>query len=398
MRVLLADDDLISRAMLARVLTTWDHEVTSVADGIEAWEAFRNQPFPLVISDWMMPNMDGLELVRRIRDRPDEGYVYILLLTARSEKEDVVEGMEAGADDFVTKPFDEGELRSRLRAGERILRLEQNLAQRNRDLEAANGRMKRDLEAAARIQKSLLPVSLPETNGLRISWAFEPCDELAGDILNVFPLDEQHIGLYVLDVSGHGVPSALLSVTLSRLLTPAFEQSSLLKRRVKQPPHYDITPPERVAAYLNRQFPLDERTGQYFTLLYGILDTRSLELRYAQAGQPPPIHIAADGAARMLEGGGLPIGFSEEGVWEPGVVRLCPGDRLYLYSDGAYEALSPSEERFGFDRLLGTFRDSRSLDIEQSVRETVVRLREWIGPGRPPYDDVTLLALEATGD
>ena len=137
MRVLIAEDDPVSRMLLQGHLQKWGHEVTAATTGGEAWRLFEAQSFPLVVSDWMMPEMDGPELIRRIRACPRPGYVYVILLTARAQKADVVLGMEAGADDFVTKPFDREELRVRVRAGERIVRLEQTLAEQNQALREA---------------------------------------------------------------------------------------------------------------------------------------------------------------------------------------------------------------------------------------------------------------------
>jgi signal transduction histidine kinase len=134
MNVLIAEDDPVSRLLLKGHLQKWGHEVTAATTGSEAWRLFQEGTYPLVVSDWMMPEMDGPELVRRIRASSCPGYVYVILLTARAQKADVVQGMEAGADDFVTKPFDREELRVRVRAGERIVRLEQTLAQQNKSL------------------------------------------------------------------------------------------------------------------------------------------------------------------------------------------------------------------------------------------------------------------------
>jgi two-component system NtrC family sensor kinase len=127
MKILIADDDAVSRRLLQSYLQKWGYEVTAAQDGAEAWRLFEAGLFPAVITDWMMPELDGPGLVRRIRSSQRPGYVYAILLTAKSQKEDLVEGMDAGADDFLTKPFDRDELRVRLRAGERIIRLEQNL-------------------------------------------------------------------------------------------------------------------------------------------------------------------------------------------------------------------------------------------------------------------------------
>jgi signal transduction histidine kinase len=134
MKVLIAEDEPVSRRLLQGHLERWGHEVTAAATGGEAWRLFEAGSFPLVITDWMMPEIDGLELVRRVRAFQRPGYVYIIMLTARARKEDIVEGIEAGANDFVTKPFDREELRVRLGAGELIIQLEQTLARQNQTL------------------------------------------------------------------------------------------------------------------------------------------------------------------------------------------------------------------------------------------------------------------------
>ena len=134
MRILIADDSLMMRRLLRMCLQSWQYEVVEAEDGAQAWEFFQQGDFPLVLTDWMMPEMDGLELIRRIRSCDSRGYVYIILLTAKSEKEDLVVAMDAGADDFLAKPFDQDELRVRMREGERIIGLEQTLVQQNRQL------------------------------------------------------------------------------------------------------------------------------------------------------------------------------------------------------------------------------------------------------------------------
>jgi two-component system, NtrC family, sensor kinase len=131
MKILLAEDEATSRRLLQNYLQKWGHDVVLANDGAEAWRLFEQEAFPLVISDWMMPELDGVDLIRRIRASPLPIHVYVILLTGRSQKEDIVEGMEAGADDFVTKPFDRDELRVRLRVGERVCELERRLAEQS---------------------------------------------------------------------------------------------------------------------------------------------------------------------------------------------------------------------------------------------------------------------------
>lgn len=138
MKVLIADDDGVSRKLLQGYLQKWGYEVAVAVDGADAWRQFSQGDFAMVITDWMMPEMDGPELIRKIRAADCPHYVFTLLLTGRSQKEDVVEGMEAGADDFINKPFDRDELQVRLRAGERILELQRKLEEQNRALREAH--------------------------------------------------------------------------------------------------------------------------------------------------------------------------------------------------------------------------------------------------------------------
>jgi len=133
-KILIAEDEAVSRRLLQSYLQKWGHEVVVAEDGAAAWRTFQADEFPMVITDWMMPEMDGVDLIRLIRESERSFHVYVILLTARSQKEDVVEGMEAGADDFVTKPFDRDELRVRLRVGERVSALEAKLAEQTREL------------------------------------------------------------------------------------------------------------------------------------------------------------------------------------------------------------------------------------------------------------------------
>jgi sigma-B regulation protein RsbU (phosphoserine phosphatase) len=393
MRVLIVEDDRVTRRLLQRQLEQWGHQVDAAEHGAQAWERFQIVDYSMVVSDWMMPEMDGLELVRRIRGTPRSGYVYVIMLTAKAAKDDLVQGMEAGADDFLSKPFDHNELRVRVRAGERILELERDLAERNRQLESANRRMKRELEAAAAVQRSLLPSTRIDVPGIALAWQFRPCDELAGDFLNAFPLDDNHLAFYVADVSGHGVVASLLSVTISRVLTPHPSASSILVRADAGAPDRRIVPPGEVARELSRRFPMQDDRGSYFSVVYGVLDLTSHVLRYVSAGHPPMIWQPACGEARILDGEGYAIGWDIDAEFDEHVVQLGAGDRLWIYSDGVPEAMNDRLEPFGDERLHDACRFRPHEDLHQAVAVLLQHVVEWCGP-TGPRDDVSILALE----
>ena len=290
-------------------------------------------------------------------------------------------------------------------------------------LRAANARMKKDLVAAAKIQQSLLPKVSPDIPGVNFAWAFKPSEELAGDIFNVFRLDEKHVGLYLLDVSGHGVVASLLSVTLHHVLSPA-PSHSLLKQHIEGT-KFRVLPPAEVAKKLNDDFPMDPSTRQYFTLLYGILDLDTREFRYVSAGHAGLLYLSGTAMPKFVEAPGFPIGFFKQASYEEHSIRLKPGDRLYLYSDGITEARNDYDEEFGRGRLTDTLEQSRteliSIDELVGVREQAPTPRpaksfkggssrlpfkespsyllrsvqEWCG-GTRLEDDISILALEIT--
>jgi sigma-B regulation protein RsbU (phosphoserine phosphatase) len=252
--------------------------------------------------------------------------------------------------------------------------------------------MRADLDAAAKVQAALLPVEAPEVPGYRVGWRFKPSAWLAGDILNFFRLDERHVGLYLLDVSGHGVAAALLSVTVSRFLSPARDAASLLWWREDDGEHYRLQPPAAVAARLNQRFPFDDKTGQYFTLVYGLLDLHTHRLRYVSAGHPGVIQVPRAGAGVLKEVTGYPIGVASE-AYDEHEIELAPGDRLCVYSDGVPEAMDAADTLFGSERLLAQLDATRGEPLEGALTSLIARIDRWRGGGHV-HDDLSVLALE----
>lgn len=257
-------------------------------------------------------------------------------------------------------------------------------------IDRQNQRMKRDLDAAARVQQALLPDNLPEVPGLSFAWRYRPCDELAGDALNVVRLNEDLIAVYLLDVSGHGVPAALLSVTATRGLNHrGGGAASLVAGPGANPEAVD---PALVASKLNSLYPMASNGDHYFTLVYGLLDIHTRRFRFTVAGHPAPIIAPAGEQPRLIDASGFPIGMVEEADFEESVIDLKPGDRLYLYSDGLTEEINADREMFGDDRLLSAIADGQAHSLGDSVEMLVQKVIDWRGETHL-QDDLSILAI-----
>jgi sigma-B regulation protein RsbU (phosphoserine phosphatase) len=399
MRILIAEDERITRSSLARQLTAWGHEVTAAEDGQQAWELLAAAEFDIIITDWEMPRLSGLDLVRRIQETPRGAYTYVILLTSRADKSDIVRGIEAGADDYVAKPFDREELRVRLLAGERIVRLERALTRQNAELRDANERIRAGLQAAARVQQSMLPRHNICTPHVRTAWKYVPTDELAGDAIGLHLVDDRYLVAYVLDVSGHGVPAALLSVTAMHALEPIPEATSLLRDMTGADPRMgSVRHPCDVATALNRSFRAGENDGRYLTMILCVLDTRDGRLCLTSAGHPPPLLLRGREALPVPDGGGFPIAIVDAADYDEGVLQLRPGDRVCLFSDGVLEQTDAvGDEQFGADRLREFLAARHATPAEQVVTEAARELAAWAGAASFT-DDVSLVIVEWLGD
>lgn len=400
MKILLVDDDPLALKILTRFLNQQGHEVVEANDGEVAWQMVLDHKISFVVSDWMMPRLAGVDLCRRIRATDFGHYVYVILCTAKGGKSDLIEGMDAGADDFLVKPISPEELRVKVRAGERVLSLQAGLAQKNRELAGINTRLQAaqkvledDLKAAAWMQEQLLPSASLQAHGLRCEWRLQPSGYVAGDIFNFFALNEEQIGFYLLDVSGHGVPAAMLSVTLSMMLTPDATHGSPFSRYNPATGDIEVLSPGDAIRELNTRFrPKDDR---YFTMVYGLYDTGASLLRLAQAGHPGPIKIEPGGGLQILGTGGMPIGIWDDIDFDCFETSFVPGDRLLLYSDGVTECMNSEGQLFGETRLLDYLRGHAERPLGDMLEGLLGEIEVW-RCGGDVRDDVSLLAIEMT--
>lgn len=397
MKILLVDDDTVARTILSELLQQQGHEVVEATDGQLAWDLVKRGEISFVLSDWLMPNLAGVDLCRKIRGGGLDHYIYVILCTSKGAKSDLIEGMDAGADDFLVKPISPEELRVKVRAGERVLSLEQGLADKNRELARINHRLKSahkliedDLKAAAWLQTRLLPSPATLAHGVRCEWRLQPSGYVAGDTFNFFAMGDEQVDFYLLDVSGHGVPAAMLSVTLSMMLTPD-AAGNPLKRYNRDSDDFEFLSPGDAIRGLNHRF--QSKDDRYFTMIYGLFDTMSSTLSLAQAGHPGPILIRKAGEIRALGSGGMPLGLWPDIEFDCFDVSTDHGDRLLLYSDGVTECTNVHGEAFGESRLLAYLKQWAAQPLDELLGGLLTEIKAWHAV-IDFEDDVSLLAIE----
>ncbi len=392
-KILIVDDSTVNRLLLSSILRKAGYETVEARDGKEAVEqTFQCMP-DLILLDVVMPEMDGYQVCSTLKGDDRTREIPIIFLSARTETEDKIRGLDLGGADYVTKPFDKGEVLARVRNQLKIRSLTQKLIQSNRELMEKQKKLDEDLRAAAGIQQSLLPQKVPSIEKVEIAWRFQPCDLIGGDIFNVCRLDEANTGIYLLDVSGHGVPSALVTVSVHQMLQP--QQGSLVKKRKETPPYYEITSPAEVCSILDREYPI-ERFDKYFTMVYLVLDTERGRLRYTNAGHPPPILLRGNGGLEFLDKGGPFIGLGGILPYEDEEKKLDRGDKLILYTDGVVEYPNGQGDFYGEQRLVDLLGSGAGLPVGLLLDRLLESLRTF-GNGTPFPDDVSLLGFEIRG-
>ena len=454
--VVIAEDSRVQGKVLQQRLIAAGYEAHVGINGELALELVQKLKPDIVVSDIEMPKMNGYELCNAIKQSKELKRCPVILLSTLNDAEDIIKGLAAGADNYITKPYDIKFLIARIedlrsnpvqdadlessstipvtlggqvyevrsgrqqtlnllvsvfenaveknkelhRSNEHLILAKEKLSAWNTQLESLNSqlnelnsRMQRDLQAAARMQQSLLPNEVIEVPEVAVAWDYTPCEELAGDFLNYAKLDENTLGLYVVDVCGHGAASALLAVAIGRVLSTVVSATSLLVRLDPFTGKRVVTPPTTVVGELNKRFPMESQGGLHFTILYGVLDLRTKLFRYACAGHPQPVHLPKGQKAVFASGEGLAVGWVDDVEFDEFTLQLATGDRLLLYSDGVPEAMDASLEQLTNQRMLEELDASREKTLGDQVIHVREIVNEWCKP-KGPLDDVSILLVE----
>jgi sigma-B regulation protein RsbU (phosphoserine phosphatase) len=389
-KVLIADDDVIPRRFLHMALVQAGHEVVVAQDGVEAWHLLQQAAAPrLAILDWLMPGLDGIEPCRQIRQRHHAPYVYLILLTSKDQQEDIIAGLEAGADDYLTKPFDPQELEARLRAGQRILDLQAALLTSLEQLAQAR---QREVEIGAKIQQTLLLGQPPgDLAGAQIAALTLPSQPVDGDFYDFFQYNARCLDIIVGDVMGKGIPAALLGAAiksaplraLSRLRTASAQNALPEPEGIVGLVHSDVT----------RQFI---SLNVFATLCYARFDLDRGRLVLVDCGHTKPVYFRHQtGICELLQGDNMPLGFSEGESYRQVVIPLAAGDMVVFYSDGVTEARNAAGAFFGVDRLMEIIHAQHHLEPKHLIDAICRGVSAFTGT-ETWADDLTCVVVRLT--
>jgi phosphoserine phosphatase RsbU/P len=333
--ILVADDDESSREMLARRLRRSGYAVSALANGVQALALARRQKFDLVLLDMIMPGLDGFQVLAKFKADPVLREIPVIMLSALDEENGIARSIEMGAEDYLAKPFNPAFLRARIGACLERKRLRDKENATHQALLSTQKQLATELAGAAAYVRSLIPP--PLAGAVQSEWCFQPSAQLGGDAFDHHWLDPDHLAVYLLDVSGHGVRAALLSVSVMNSL------------RLQTLPGTDFRQPAAVLSALRRAFRVEDQHNQ-FSIWYGVYCTSRRELSYASAGHPPALLLipgtGGPDQTQCLSTEAPAIGRSDDAQFPGALQSVPPGSRLLLFSDGVFEAF-PGPGRAG---------------------------------------------------
>lgn len=338
-RILAVDDDQFSRELLARHLERQGHTVCQADSGKSAFDILKEAPFDIVILDIMMPGMSGFQFLESLKHDEHLRDTSVLVVSALDDPASIARCIEFGAEDYLPRDFDPSILKARIDSllEKKEYKLRNDLAMRR--LVETQLQLAGDLKEAAGYVKSLLPRRL-DWHEVAADWEFIPSLSLGGDSFYYHAIDDHHLAIFLLDVSGHGIQAALLSATIMNMLR------SLALGGL------DYGTPSSVLNRLNASFHVEEQNNMFFTIWYGVYDARDRVLHWAGAGSPPAIMIGPDGSVAELSGDGPVIGVDGSAVFSDFRLPVARGSHLYLFSDGLYEVRTGDSDMLSWSEFI----------------------------------------------
>ncbi len=392
--ILVAEDDIISRRMVESLLKKSGYTNLRLAvDGQQVMDQFAEKTPELLILDYMMPRKNGFQVLEEIRKNPKFKHIPIVFLTAVDDKSKLIEALNAGATDYITKPFDRAELLARVHAHARNYFLQKKVRETNKKLESLNKELQRkndqiqaDLQSAKKIQEALLPKEFSQCKNLDVQFYYQASNTVGGDFINIFKIDGNRVGFYIADVSGHGVTSALVTVFIREQINNILKKLDSTK----------LTP-AKILRQLNKNFNKEDffmENGIYLTIFCGFIDLNNYQLYYASAGHHAlPLIIESNGNITELDDLGVAIGFMDDFEYENSEIKLDHNQRIFLHTDGIIEMANENNELFGMNRLKNFLKQNTGSNGNE-VLENLVKDALAFSTSSEPQDDIALILLD----
>jgi serine phosphatase RsbU (regulator of sigma subunit) len=376
-KLLLLVDDAPANIQIANAILKDDYRIRVATSGAKALELVKTRPVPdLILLDVSMPEMDGYEVCERLKADPETSEIPVIFLTGKTEAEDETRGFAAGAVDYVHKPFVPAIVKARVHTHLALRAAREQIAERLAEIQ-------KELEMARKIQLSILPRSIPPIAGLEIAARYVPMTSVAGDFYDFLAVDEKRLGVLVSDVSGHGVPAALVA--------------SMVKMAFAAQAAHAADPAE-VLRGLNQAL-CGKLEDHFVTAAYLFVDTEKGTIDYAGAGHPPIlVYSKSGGGARAHQQNGLFLGMFPQAKYSAMQIPIAAGDRCVVYTDGISEARNRKQEEFGLDGLQSLIEAAPDLPSDAFADRVLGAVKDWTArsPAEGHDDDITLMTIRAT--
>jgi|TARA_B110001454_G_scaffold27921_1_gene27276 serine phosphatase RsbU (regulator of sigma subunit) len=382
-RLLVIDDEAMVRDSMVAYLEDSGYHVDAVDSGQAGLLFIEQHPIDLILCDLRMPSLDGLEVLRQVKERPDN--IPVIVVSGAGVMDDVLQALRLGASDYLVKPIlDMAVLEHSVQRNLALVVLEKqnheyrdHLESVNRELRNGLDELRSDQQAGRKVQMKMLPEFIDE-KGLSFQHVIKPSLMLSGDFLDYFPLDDEHYGCYIADVSGHGASSAFVTVLLKNL-------TYRLRRNLRRGSSDDLYHPMKVLQRINEEL-LDTECGKHLTIVYGVLNWKTLQFNYSVGAHFPMPILYTGGKAQYLEGRGMPIGLFRDAQYQDYSMQLPNEFTLSMFSDGVLELLTlPSlaeKEKYLLDLI----------EKEAGKHESIVRALAIDSDAVVP-DDVALMTI-----
>ncbi len=379
-RILLVQYFDISRKLVSAILQENGYKVIEATGGSDAISSIEKEVPDLILLDIIMPGMDGYEVCRRLKKNPNTKDIPIIFLSGFDTPQGKIKALKLGGVDFINDIADKGEMIARIETHLKIKNLTQQLMDYNRQLTLKQKILDDDLKSAAMIQESLLPQKSLQLLNLQLSSTYLPCNPVGGDLFNIIPLPDNKIIFYVLDVSGHDITSAMVTVSVSQFL----QQHSLYS-------DLQFSPKEMLTA-LEREYPY-EKFDRFFTIFYFVLDPQTGRMSYSSAGHPPPVLLRHNRPYELLQTNGGLIGINHTDAFEEREIMLENGDKLILYTDGITEFYHHDTDLWGTKQFFSFLEKNKNEPVE-ILNDMIIKCLKGLEGSQSQLDDISLICLE----